>query len=290
MEMDNRPVAFVAMKYDTDHWNDKRYAAISEELENAGFLSLRSDQINTSGPVVDEVCRLLKEAALVVIDSSGDSQSVSYEIGYCHGANRPADKTLLLRSDANIPFNYRHYRHRVYKDIRHLRRLIRDYLKLSEPILDTMYGYAFTFQYSEQAHFGYIYEGAACIFDALQELKFTGKAECYSGERYEFGGRIFTVGMALRIPGRKMTPDYEWWRRVVHLVSDSAKQTQGRIMLHESSCELAEKAAIKAYNIYCGAAEFENGNAIRLIGEVNSENDSSFFSKWIIGTQEEREP
>jgi hypothetical protein len=121
------------MKFEADHWRDKRYTAISEELRNAGFEPIRADEIRTSGPVVDEVCRLLKEADLVVIDSSGDSHSVSYEIGFCHGALRPADTTLLLRSGSDLPFNYRHYRHRVYRDVRHLRRLVRDYLRISEP-------------------------------------------------------------------------------------------------------------------------------------------------------------
>jgi len=41
MEMSNRPLAFVAMKFDSDHWKDKRYLAISEELEKAGYSSFR---------------------------------------------------------------------------------------------------------------------------------------------------------------------------------------------------------------------------------------------------------
>jgi len=180
MDTGNRPVAFVAMKFDSDHWRDKRYRVIREELEQAGFDCMRADQINTSGSVVDEVCRLLKDAKLVIIDSSGDSQNVSYEVGYCHGIGRPTTATLLLRSDANIPFNYRHFRHRVYKDLRHLRRLIRDYLKVPEPIVDEMYGYAFTFEFSEQAHAGYIYDGATCIFDALTQANSLARVSVYS--------------------------------------------------------------------------------------------------------------
>jgi len=115
-KMENgRPVAFVAMQFTNDHWRDKRYIAIQEELNHAGFSCVRADEIKTSGPVVDEVCRLLREADLVVIVSTGDSHSVSYEIGYCHGVGRAGDSTLLLRDNSDIPFNYRHYRHRVYR-------------------------------------------------------------------------------------------------------------------------------------------------------------------------------
>ena len=126
--------AFVAMKFTTDPWRDKTYLAIREVLENAGYDCIRADEIRTSGPAVDEVCRLLREADLVVIDSSGDSHNVSYEIGYCHGVDRPADRTILLKNSDSLPFNYQHYRHSVYRDTRHLRRLLRGHLGMIEPI------------------------------------------------------------------------------------------------------------------------------------------------------------
>jgi len=289
MNNDARPVAFVAMKFDSDHWRDKRYIIIREELDKAGFDCLRADQISTSGLVVDEVCRLLKEAKLVVIDSSGDSQSVSYEIGYCHGIGRPANTTLLLRSDSNIPFNYRHFRHRVYRDVRHLRRLIRDYLNLSEPILDGMYGYAFTFEFSEKASHDYIYDGAACIFDSLRELSFSGRAECYSIEHFGLGERLFTIGLVLRLPGRKTTPECTWWRKISQLVSKSADKSNGRITLDQMLSEMAAKGSLKDTFLPCGAAEFVNGSVTRLIGSEGSEQDLSFFSLWVRSSDQESE-
>ena len=133
--------AFVAMRFSCPPWRDKVYLAIREELEKVGYKCVRADEIRTSGPVVDEVCRLLSKADLVIIDSSGDSHSVSYEIGYCHGVGRTADSTLLLKDNDELPFNYQHYRHRIYRDVRHLRRLIRDYLGLIEPIRPDVLGY-----------------------------------------------------------------------------------------------------------------------------------------------------
>ena len=90
-------IAFVAMKFDGNHWNDKRYIAISEVLEEVGYAPLRANQIKTSKPIVEEVCDLLENSELVIIDSSGDSHSVSYEIGYCHDVGRSKDKTILIR-------------------------------------------------------------------------------------------------------------------------------------------------------------------------------------------------
>src|SRR5437763_12793398 len=127
-------IAVVAMRFSGDDWNDKNYLAIKEVAEEAGCKCIRADEIPTSGAVVDEVCTYLRDADLVVIDSSGDSHSVSYEIGYCHGVQRPPQRTILLRDSANLPFNFQHYRHRVYRDSRHLRKLIRDFLAVYEPL------------------------------------------------------------------------------------------------------------------------------------------------------------
>jgi hypothetical protein len=270
MNESNRPTAFVAMQFDSDHWRDKRYVAIREELENAGFSCVRADELKTSGAVVDEVCRLLKEASLVVIDSSGDSHSVSYEIGYCHGINRPSDTTLLLRANANLPFNYRHYRHRVYKDLRHLRRLVRDYLQIYEPLSDDQIGYSFTFDFAAGG-FGYIRDGAYCVFDALRDHSFSGRCECYSGEHFTIPAeRLFTVGVMLRRPGRKATPDYAWWMEVKKSVAPHALRYKDSITFAPNISELSEKRAMLDTFIPSGVAEFTDGHVTRVFGSEGS--------------------
>ena len=265
MKDKKRPTAFVAMQFESDHWRDKRYAVIQEELEHAGYSCLRADEIKTSGPVVDEVCRLLRDAALVVIDSSGDSHSVSYEIGYCHGVSRPADTTLLLRADAKLPFNYQHYRHRVYRDLRHLRRLVRDYLQICEPVSHKQLGYAFTFDFAAGG-FDYILNGAFCIFDALRDNKFSGRCECYSAEQFFIRDRLFTVGVMLRRTGRKPTPDDAWWRKLKKSVANHAKKCKDSITFDPDLSEFAWKYAMLATMVPSGLAEFSDGRLTRLLG------------------------
>lgn len=260
---EDRPTAFVAMKFNDDHWKDKTYQIIKEELESAGYFAVRADELRTSGQVVDEVCELMKEAELVVIDASGDSHSVSYEIGYCHGIGRPNTKTLLLRDDHSLPFNYRHYRSRIYKDRRHLRRLIRDYLNISEPVRDDMYGYAITFDFSESAGFGYIMDGAECIIDAILNLRFTGRMEVYSYEHFFSGERTFTVGVALRIPGKTATPGNKFWKSVLSDIESGIKRFSDRITLSTNSSEYADKRAMVQQMLFCGAAEIRSGTIIR---------------------------
>ena len=59
---DDTKSAFVAMKFDSDPWNDRRYNIMREVMEDAGYEVTRGDEIRTSGNVVDEVCRRLKES------------------------------------------------------------------------------------------------------------------------------------------------------------------------------------------------------------------------------------
>jgi hypothetical protein len=270
--------AFIAMRFSDDHWKDKRYLAIQEVVEEAGFKCVRADQIPTSGPVVDEVCHLLRDSHLVVIDSSGDSHSVSYEIGYCHGIGRPAEKTVLLRDNATLPFNFRHYRHRVYRDARHLRRLLRDFLAISEPLRADHYGYTFTFDFSDKVHFGYIMDGAACIFSALRHLKFTGRCECWSREH--FGrDRMFSVGIMLRRPKGPPTPDYDFCQAAAARVERLAAKSNGRITFDPLISELAEKQAIRDSMVWCGAAQLDRGKIVQVL-EI-AEDRENFFHHYL---------
>jgi hypothetical protein len=260
------------MQFTNDHWRDKRYIAIQEELNHAGFSCVRADEIKTSGPVVDEVCRLLREADLVVIVSTGDSHSVSYEIGYCHGVGRAGDSTLLLRDNSDIPFNYRHYRHRVYRDLKHLRRLVRDYLKIYEPLSPEQYGFTFSFSFS--GHYGYIQNGAFCIFEALRQGQFTGRCECYSVERFTLGN-FFCVGVMLRRQNRPAIPDYDWWTKLQESVAQIHTKFKDSITLEPELCEMAMKSAMTASFLPCGIAEFTDGHVSRILG---SDVDSFFRS------------
>ena len=268
--------AFVAMRFSSDPWRDKPYQVIKTELENAGYVCQRSDELKTSGPVVDEVCRLLTDADLVVIDSSGDSHSVSYEIGFCHGSGRPHDRTLLIRDNDDLPFNYRHYRHRVYRDLRHLRRLIRGYLALNEPLGLDEYGYSFSFPMSDDGGFGYIREGAHLIFNCLSSIQFSGRCECYAGEIFWL--RRFVVGVMLRPTRGEKTPSLDFWRRICSQLDRETLKADRTFSFDRQSSELAEKRAMLEHLLPCGTAEFEAGRVSRVLGSPDDE--GSFFRSY----------
>ncbi|HCS54546.1 hypothetical protein [Rubinisphaera sp.] len=285
MKYEDRPTAFIAMRFSDDHWRDKTYLAIREELEAGGYQVIRGDELKSSGPVVDEVCRLLKEADFVVIDSSGDSHNVSYELGYCHGINRDPEQTLLLRNDHHLPFNYRHYRHRVYKDIRHLRRLLRDFLSIYEPLSDDMYGYTFTFEFSESIGMGYIVNGAEFIINALLETQMTGRCELFSAEQFSIPGRFFTIGVMMRLRGKTNVPDYEAWLNIAGRVSELCKQSNGTINLVHDMSELSDKHTMNKCLIYCGAAQIEDGRIYKLL---DIDEEGNFFESYFNRKQSDK--
>jgi hypothetical protein len=87
--------AFVAMKYSSDPWRDKIYRVIADCLQEANIEPIRADAIRSSEGSAGEVLKMLEDADMVVIDTSGDSLSVAYELGYCHGIRKRAEDVTL---------------------------------------------------------------------------------------------------------------------------------------------------------------------------------------------------
>ncbi len=261
------------MKFEDVSWRDKRYLIIKEVLEEAGFSVLRADEIRTSGPVVDEVCNSLEKADLVVIDSTGDSHSVSYEIGYCHGIKRTPESTILIRQNNNeqIPFNFRHFRQQYYKDLRHLRRLLREWFYISLPIANDSHGFVFNFDVTKFK--GTIY-GLPCskvIADFLKDSKFSGRCEYYAGDSYV--GYINCIGLKFK---HGKTPEYAFWQKAEKFIEKNMIKYDKNIQL--SLSEFGSLRDMRYQFISCGVVEFENGIPTRTLNPDSSVNDSWFLT------------
>ena len=268
------------MKFNGDHWKDKRYLVIRDVLKEAGYDPIRSDQIKTSGPVVDEVCKYFREAPLVVIDSTGDSHSVSYEIGYCHGTGRSPEKTILLRHGSDIPFNYRHFRNHCYKDLKHLRLLLRDWLNVIEPLKDNHSGYTFSFEILDGAS---CYEATAadCLLESILKFKFSGRAEFFASKA-RFGKEAFyMLGLGLRFTdkpsGQKIVPDSNWWMKFRADFVSRIHKANCFLKHADSMSEMNELRAQRQTMILRGVAQFKKGTPRNLIGGDSMPEDS-----WIL--------
>lgn len=267
-------IAFVLMKFQGDPWNDPIYECLSEVLAEAGYEPLRADEMRTSGPVVEEVCRLMRNAPLLVIDTSGDSQSVSYELGYAHGAGRPHESTIVLRSHASgaSPFNYAHFRMLPYRDRRHLRRALRSRLRLSTPLRDDDVGFAFNFSVLPNA--GEYGGGVArAILAALMDVQFSGRCEYYAGEMFVPGDSFYVVGLGLKTE-KGLVPKYAWWHRLKDFVCEQLPKFGTRVRFNADLSEPGEMRALRAHYMPRGVAEFAEGKVDLVLG---GEVDDSWF-------------
>lgn len=260
-------VAFVAMKFTTDSWRDKRYQVIREVLEEAGYKAIRADEIRTSGPSTEEVCRYLRSASLVVIDSTGDSHNVSYEIGYCHGIQRPYHNTILIREESSIPFNYRHYRHRTYKDLRHLRRLLREVLDISTPLRDDQLGCVVNFNILPEANL-YGEVAANAIVSALKYVKFSGRCEYYAADGLMMGmPSAYIVGIGLKQVQKNLKVDYAYWEKFLEKVAEFTANTR-ELVVDEMASEVAEMSGIRGQLLNRGVVQFQAGEPVFILNVV----------------------
>lgn len=272
-------IAFVAMKFEGNHWSDKRYLAISDILEEAGYKSLRADQIKTSKPIVEEVCHFLENAELVIIDSTGDSHSVSYEIGYCHGVGRSQHKTILIRQGEgrDIPFNYRHFRHYCYKDLRHLKRILRDWFSITLPLKNNQLGYIFNIKVGSNCG-EYGYTVAKAIVTVLDKKKFNGRCEYYAADGVTFGLiDRYMVGVGLKNT-KNVVPSLNWWLEFKKKLDRELSTKDCGIELDITDSELAELGSFRQNFLLRGAVEFIKGEPSLILNPVSAESESLFIS------------
>lgn len=265
--------AFVAMKFQANAYSDRRYQIIADVLHRANYDPIRADEISTSGGVVDEVGRYLRESPLVVIDSSGDSHSVSYEIGYCHGAQRSPETTILLRhgNGNDIPFNYQHFRHHLYRSTNQLRRTLREALALSRPLRSDQIGYWIVVGRLDGMYGTAV---ANSILESLKSEQFSGRCEYYVVEQQLGAERQYVVGLGLRyLTGQQQTPPYKTWLRIQNLIGRSLAAP---LHLEADLCEFGRLKELREQAIPRGVVEFRRGKPITIITEDFCETESWF--------------
>jgi len=272
---DIQKTAFVLMRFTDDPWRDPTYKVVREVLRESGYTAIRADEIETAGPVVDEVLRLLREADCVVFDTTGDSSNVAYELGYCHGEGRSNGSLILLRKAGDAPaFNYQHYRHSVYTDLRHLRRLLRYRLRLSTPLTDDQLGYAFTMSLPDESLGWYGLDVVESILSGLESLKFTGRCEYYAVDYFQLKPRLYCVGVGLK-PEDQANVTRQYWEKLRNLFAQELNKSNSKLVFDRHLSEYAEMRSFRQGFIPGGTAEFKDGLPVRLL---NMEDVDSTFA------------
>lgn len=108
----NAPVCFVVMQF-TEAFNELYREVIKPSCEHFGYAVVRADDFYTSGLILDDITRSIRESALVIADVTPDNPNVFYEVGYAHGIGKP---TILLsdRKRDRLPFDISGFRTLFY--------------------------------------------------------------------------------------------------------------------------------------------------------------------------------
>lgn len=93
---------------------DKTYLnIIKPAVENAGYISIRADEIQDSSLIDKSMYALLIKAELVIADITTLNPNALYELGIRHAA-RPNYTIILKDKDGKIPFDLDHNRFIIY--------------------------------------------------------------------------------------------------------------------------------------------------------------------------------
>lgn len=104
---DNKPVVFAAMPFDR-RYDDTYFVAMVHAAKRVGAVCERVDQSNFTRDIVDEIKRLIRSSAAVIVDLSESKPNVLYEAGYAHALEKPVVHICSTSLD-RLPFDVRNW-------------------------------------------------------------------------------------------------------------------------------------------------------------------------------------
>jgi hypothetical protein len=94
-------------------WFDRYYQEVYvPAIKAAGFEPVRSDELFTTGSVVEQIWDQVGKSTVLFADLSDKNANVFYELGLAHAARKPV--VLAAKNIDDVPFDLRHLRVIVY--------------------------------------------------------------------------------------------------------------------------------------------------------------------------------
>ncbi len=92
-------------------------SVIKPAIEKAGLKSLRSDQIFSPTPIVEDIWVHIASSKLVIADVTGKNPNVFYELGLAHAIGKTV--IIITQAKEDIPFDIGYIRYFHYTDNEH---------------------------------------------------------------------------------------------------------------------------------------------------------------------------
>jgi len=107
-----KPVCFVVMQF-TEEYDILYTEVIRPTCEQFGYKVVRADDFYTSGLIMEDITRSIRECTVVIADVTPNNANVFYEVGFAHGIGKP---TILLsdRKREKLPFDISGFRTLFY--------------------------------------------------------------------------------------------------------------------------------------------------------------------------------
>jgi hypothetical protein len=109
--MNDKLFVFVLMPFDKD-FDDTYKFGIKSTCQQLDIYCERVDEQFFEESILDRIYNQIIKADIIISDMTGRNPNVFYETGYAHAF---AKKVILLtKSEADIPFDLKHYSHIIY--------------------------------------------------------------------------------------------------------------------------------------------------------------------------------
>jgi hypothetical protein len=108
-----RRMVFAAMPFSREY-DDTYFIAMSHAAEQVGAECKRVDRKEFSGDIVEEIKRLIRSSAAVIVDLSEAKPNVLYEAGYAHALRKPVVH-ICSTPLSKLPFDVRNWNTIAYR-------------------------------------------------------------------------------------------------------------------------------------------------------------------------------
>lgn len=108
----SEPVCFVVMQFSAE-FNELYSEVIRPTCEEYGYKVVRADDYYSTGLIIEDITRSIRESSVVLADVTPNNPNVFYEVGFAHGIGKP---TILLsdRKREKLPFDISGFRTLFY--------------------------------------------------------------------------------------------------------------------------------------------------------------------------------
>lgn len=100
-------LCFILMEFEPPY-TDIFDTLIKPTVKAEGFRCVKSDDIYSTAPVIEDIWASINKASLVIAEISSNNPNVMYELGICHTIGK--NVMMITQKPDQIPFNFRHMR------------------------------------------------------------------------------------------------------------------------------------------------------------------------------------